>query len=166
MRKILGIALFLCGCSFAYGQEEPNQQTLKRLAQQLGAGKTSQLDPETMKWAQEFFKNNPNIQDDPAFKKLKQDMQQKMEKDPEGFMKMLRQDPNGLAQQLKQENPDLTQQQLDNFKNSIPKPAPSQVGQAPTPIATPKPALGQGQGQNPNPATARSLSQMDPGAAC
>lgn len=141
------------------GDEKPTQETLKRLAQQLGAGgMPSNIDPELMKAAMEYLKKNPQVLDDPNFK---QQMKQ--------WQEQAKSNPQGLEQQFKKENPDITPEQLEALKKQFQqsnsggggfKPPPSlpPVG----PQTTPTPPTGQG---NPTPTPSFGPPPGKPGTA-
>ncbi len=126
--------------------QEPDQATLQRLAAQLGAG-TPQLppniDPELLKLAADYLKNNPQLADDPAFKQQVQQWKERAKADPDGLMK-----------QLRQQNPGLTPDKLDQLKQQFQKPpaAPSPLGQNPMPPSplNPPPMPNPRPGEPPN----------------
>lgn len=159
LRWVALVAVALAGPAFAQvsrgGGDEPNQETLKRLAQQLGTG-TSQLpqniDPELMKLAADYLKKNPDILNDPAFQKQVEQLKKQAKENPEQFKEL-----------VKKQNPNLSQQQIDELKKQFdksnsnpnpggfqpppgfPQPKPPQPGQPPTPPDVTRPPVTPGQ---------------------
>ena len=75
-------------------EDQPNAETLRRLAEQLAKGNPQapqNIDPELMKLAAEYIKNNPKLLDDPNFQQQVQQWQQQAKNDPNGFAKQLQQ---------------------------------------------------------------------------
>lgn len=152
LRWVLLAAVALAGPAFAQvsrgGSDEPNQETLKRLAQQLGAGNSQlpqNIDPELMKLAAEYLKKNPDLMKDPAFQKQVQQMQEQAKQNPEQFKEL-----------VKKQNPNLSQQQIDELKQQFQKSNPGgfqpppnfpqpQPGQPPIPPDPTKPPITPGQ---------------------
>lgn len=110
--------------------DEPNQETLRRLAQQLGAGNAQlppNIDPELMKLAAEYLKKNPDVLKDPAFQKQVEQMRKQAKQDPERFSEL-----------MKQQNPGLSQQQIESLKQQFQQSNPGgfqppNIGQPPQP---------------------------------
>lgn len=63
----------------------PDFETLRRLAQQLGGsgGLPDKIDPEMMKFAQEFLKNNPDFLNRPDVQQRAQEMRQQFQQNPQ-----------------------------------------------------------------------------------
>jgi hypothetical protein len=149
---------WVCVCLFAFAatataqvrrgaDETPNADTLKRLAQQLGAGGQTppNIDPELMKAAQKYLEMNPDILNDPSFQKQVQQWQQQAKENPAAF-----------EQLMKQQNPNISPEQIDSLKKQFqqskpngfqpppsigpqPQPNPSPTGPKPQPQPAPQP---------------------------
>ena len=135
MRKSLRWAVVAFALCAAAPAQEPDQATLRRLAEQLGTGTGMQLpsniDPALMKLAAEYLKQNPDIVKDPKFQQQVQQMRERAQRDPSGF-----------AKQLKEQNTSLTPQQIENFKQQMQQPTPTPTptpGNPPTPPNFPQP---------------------------
>jgi hypothetical protein len=79
----------------------PDQETLRRLAQQLGAGQSGPIDPEMVKLAEEWLQKNPQLQNDPAFQQKVAEMRQRIQQDP-AYGESLKQKLNLSPEQLNQ----------------------------------------------------------------
>ncbi len=117
-RRWVGV-LLLVAAPAVFGQtarrivpeDQPNAETLKRLAQQLQGGNgqlPNDIDPELLKLAAKYLEKNPELLKDPKFQEQVKQWQQQAKNDP-----------NGFAQQLKQQNPNLSQDQIDNLKKQF-----------------------------------------------
>lgn len=132
-RRWVCLGLLLFGAT-ATGQvrrtadETPTAETLKRLAQQLGAGGQTppNIDPELMKLAQQYLEKNPDILKDPNFQKQVQEYQKQAKENPQQF-----------ADLLQQKNPNLTPEQIDSLKKQFQQSNPN--GFAPPPNIGPQP---------------------------
>lgn len=117
-RRWVSVLVLACSAPVAFaqttirrpaGDEVPTQETLKRLAQQLGAGGVpSDIDPALVQMAMEYLKKNPQVLDDPNFK---QQMKQ--------WQEQAKSDPSKLAEQFKQQNPSITPEQIESLKNQF-----------------------------------------------
>ena len=115
------------------GDEQPNAETLKRLAQQLQGNQQlpQNIDPELMKLAAEYLKKNPEILKDPQFQQQMKQWQQQAKNDPVGF-----------AQQMNQQNPDLSPEQIDDLKKQFQQSKPNGFQPPPNIGPTPMPSPG------------------------
>lgn len=84
----------------------PDYATLKRLADQLGAGGQGQIDPKMLDFAQEFMKNNPDFLKDPRVQQQMAEMQKRFQQDP------------NLAENMKRQM-NLTPEQLEAFRQQF-----------------------------------------------
>lgn len=153
-RRFIGacvaVALAATGAFAQRGNDPPpDYATLKRLADQLGAGGQGQIDPEMLKFAQELMKNNPDILKDPRFRQQVAEMQRRYQQDPNLAESMRRQ--TGLT-------PDKLNELGRYFQGQggggmiAPNPTgqPS-VGPQGVPPPPPPPVSGQGPAQGTNP---------------
>ncbi len=172
MGACVAVVLAAAGASAQRGNDPPpDYATLKRLADQLGAGGQGQIDPEMLKFAQEFMKNNPDFLKDPRVQQQMAEMRRRFQQDPK------------LAENMKRQM-NLSQDQLDRFRQQFQSQGGGSMGEGrmttpnPTgrpPIGTPQlptpptPPTGQGPGQGSNPnsgaAEAPGIENRNPGGA-
>ncbi|MEO2091087.1 MAG: hypothetical protein ABGY75_16585, partial [Gemmataceae bacterium] len=128
----------------------PDYATLKRLADQLGAGGQGQIDPEMLKFAQEFMKNNPDFLKDPRVQQQMAEMRRRFQQDP------------SLAENMKRQM-NLSPEQLERFRQQFPSQGGNGGGGGgmTTPSQTGQPSVGpQGvQSPPPPPVTGRGPTQ-------
>lgn len=92
-------------------EDQPNAETLKRLAQQLQGGNQQlpqDIDPELLKLAAKYLEKNPDLLKDPEFQKQVKQYQEQAKQNPEQFKDL-----------LKQKNPGLSPQEIENLKQQF-----------------------------------------------
>jgi hypothetical protein len=159
---------------------QPDFDTLRRLAQQLGTGQSGPIDPEMLKFAQEFLKNNPDFLKNPDVQRLQNDptTQQRIE----AMRQQLQGNPQfveQLKEQFKQQQSGpggITPEQLQQFKERFqprpggepfggPQPQPPGTPPRPGPVQPPPtpPQMGNGgPGEIPRPMQQPQQPQQPP----
>lgn len=148
------VPVFSQGVRFL-ADEQPNAETLRRLAEQLARGNPQtppNIDPELMKLAAEYLKKNPDILNNPDFQKQVQQWQQQAKNDPQG-----------LAQQFKEQNPGLTPEQIKDLQNKFQQSNPGGF-QPPPNITPPQPQTNSGQTPPTLPRPQPAQAQAQPGS--
>jgi hypothetical protein len=127
--------------------EQPNAETLKRLAQQLSGGNQQMpnIDPELMNLAAQYLEKNPDLLKDPKFQEQVKQYQQQAKENPEQFQQF-----------LKQQNPGMSQQQLEGIKKQFQQSNPG--GFQPPPTLQPQPQPGV-----PQPPLTTKVPPLQPG---